>query len=84
MTNSNGHHPPKPLHGLPTRPATIIGIRDREQMPKFPPEVATEVMRFLESGATGNLQIDVKSGQIMGCRVTSYVRVGPSLDDNGL
>lgn len=62
---------------------TLIGVavREREPMPGFPPEIAAEIIAFLSSGKTGNVQIDVKRGKILGCRVSSYVRAGEMLDD---
>lgn len=48
-----------------------------EAMPGFPPGIASEIVRFLRLGGTGNFQVTVKDGRITGCHITRFIGVKP-------
>lgn len=44
-------------------------------MPRFPPVVAERIMRFLDSGMSGTIEIQVHEGRIRGGKIVESFRV---------
>lgn len=47
----------------------------------IPPSVWERIRRFLESGGHGRVELDVRAGQVVGCRIIESIRVS---DDEGV
>ncbi len=38
--------------------------------------------RYVREGRTGNVALDIKNGQVMGCRANEYVKLGTSAGEH--
>lgn len=55
--------------------ANRLAAADQKAMPRFPPIVAAKIMRFLDAGLTGTLELHVKEGRVLAYKLVETGRV---------
>ena len=45
------------------------------KIPLLPPEIADALAEFLAKGRTGNIQLNIKDGQVLGAHVEEFLSV---------